>query len=61
MYRLRKAKDGKTFLTLEISHKKYYVAVSNRTWMGIPEVLQMETSGGLNIMSCIAVEEVEKS
>lgn len=29
--------------------------------MGIPEVLQMEISGGLNMMSCIAVEEVEKS
>lgn len=29
--------------------------------MGIPEVLQMEISGGLSMMSCIAVEEVEKS
>lgn len=29
--------------------------------MGMPEALQMEISGGLNIMSCIAVEEVEKS
>lgn len=29
--------------------------------MGIPEALQMKISGGLNIMSCIAVEEVEKS
>lgn len=28
--------------------------------MGIPEVLQVETSGGLNMMSCIAVEEVEE-
>lgn len=26
--------------------------------MGIPEVLRMEISGGLNMMSCIAVEEV---
>lgn len=28
--------------------------------MGIPEVLQVETSGSLNMMSCIAIEEVEE-
>lgn len=50
----------KKHFTFEISHEKY-VAASDRTQMEIPEVLQMEISGGLNMMSCIAVEEVEKS
>lgn len=50
----------KKHFTFEISHEKY-VAASDRTQMGIPEVLQMEILGGLNMMSCIAVEEVEKS
>lgn len=34
LYRLRKANDGKTFLTLEISHKKYCVAASDRNRWG---------------------------